>query len=390
MNIKRLKTGRYQLRWRDKTGKQRAKNFRTLELARDGMRALHRGEVTEPSKRSSVSVADVIARWKKDRYPAMSVSSQVRFDNILRLYFEDLAKLPLSELTAARIDEWIAWMKSDPDRYKKAKHRTSFKHELEVLRAVLNHHEDQSDDEWRSPLKRRHMAATKLRNRRAAAPKDLGEADFCAFRQRLEMDYGLPVAVMATLQYYDALRVSEAVAIHWEDVRFDWADPRRSRLVFCRHAIFARSKEVEDFIEPGLKNDEVGKEHPMLPEVFAMLRRLWKAGSRGVVFQPDKADRECWSYRWVQYRYDKTFERLGLPYRSTHVMRHGGTRTTFDETGGDEGIAAQQLGNSAAVKVYAKRSVHAFTRYAAEKWDAIERSASNVHSAAVGLKTVSD
>lgn len=395
MNIKRQKNGRYQLRWRDETGKQRARNFRTKELAQDEMRALHRGKATaRPTAKNQLTLGDVVQRWKADCYTALGEGTKVRYDNLLRLYFEDLQKVEMAELTPARVDEWIAWMKSDPDRYKKARHRTSFHHELTLLKTILSYYDSYCDDDsFRSPVKARHRVAIRLRNRPKSRPKDLSEADFFAFRQRLEADFGLPVAVLATLQYYDALRISEAVPLRWSNVRFDWTSPRRSRLIFDEHVVFARSKAVRDFVEPGLKNRDDGKEHPMLPEVFTMLRRLWKPGAKGLVFAPPRGDQDFFSYRQVQYRYNKTFERLGLAYSSTHIMRHGGTRKTFDETGGDYGIAGQQLGNSdrKSIETYAQRSVHAFTSYAARQWDLIELgSARNVHSAAVGLKTISE
>lgn len=389
MNIKKLRTGRYQLRWRDKDGKQRARNFRTKELAQDGLRALHRGE-TNARPTEEKTLRDVIAQWKTVRYSAIGRGTQEHYDKLLRLYFDPLLDLRISELSPAKVDDWIAWMKSDVDRYKKANQRTSFNHELVMLKTVLGFYEDYCDDDsFKMPIKKRHRIAAKLRNRAVVKPKDLSEADFFAFRQLLEKRYGVEIAALATLQYYDALRISEAVPLEWGDVRFNFEEPRLSRLVFSRHVIFARSAKAPPEVEPGLKNSEDGKEHPMLPEVFAMLRRLWRPKAKGLVF-PSAAG-GLFTYRQVQYRYNSAFEALGLPYSSTHVMRHAGTRKTFDETGGDEGIAAQQLGNTASVKVYAKRSVHAFTNYAASQWDAAESaSARNVNAQAIGLKTVND
>ena len=59
-------------------------------------------------------------------------------------------------------------------------------------------------------------------------------------------------------------------------------------------------------------------------------------------------------------------------------MRHGGTRKTYDETGGDLEVAKQQLGNSDldSVLIYAKRSSAAFGDYVDQKWDQWEKLAS--------------
>jgi integrase len=137
-----------------------------------------------------------------------------------------------------------------------------------------------------------------------------------------------------------------------------------------------RGSREKSFIESGFKNsDALGavKEHPMLPPVFEVLKQLHSPGARGLIFKP--AGLEFFSYSQIQNAYNRAFKAAGLPYRSTHVMRHGGTRKTFDETGGDTGIAQQHLGNRdrKTVDVYAVRSASAFGKYAETKWDECER-----------------
>lgn len=388
--LKRLKNGKYQVRWRDSGEKQRARNFPSRELAQEHLRALHRDEADDRARIPETTVGEIVARWKKDLYGGMSAGTRVRYDNLLRLHFASLLPLSIRDLTPTRINQWIDELKAAVATHRKAHLRTSFHHELTLLRVILGFYDDNWDDpHFVMPLKKRHRLAAKLRNRPPAKAKDLTEADFLRFRSQLEADYGVMIGTLATVQFYQAGRISEPAALRWEDVHFDWREPRRSRLTFSQHVVYARSKDVEDFIEPGLKNSEDGKEHPMLPEVFQALTRLWKPGIRGLVFADDAG--EFLDYRYVQYRYNRAFEKVGLPYSSTHVMRHGGTRKTFDETGGDEGIAAQQLGNAAVVKTYAKRSVHAFTRYANSQWDRAEAlCASGVHSGGRHLEIVKE
>ncbi len=373
MTLKKLKSGRWQVRWRDESGKQRAENFRSKEAAQEKLRALHRGEA-DARAHTETTLKDVVADWKRDRYPCLSPSTRARYDTLLRLYFDSLLPLSIRQLTTQAVDDWIRWLKEEPNRFKKGGIRIAFKYELVLLQTILAYYEDYRDDpDFVNPVKRRHASDCRLHNRRAPKAKDLSEEDFLVFGQRLEKDFGLETAALATLQFYQALRVSEAVALRWEDVHFDAKEPWKSRLAFRQHVLYMRSTNSADTIEPGLKNSGEGKEHPMLPEVHGMLRRMHRAGAKGLVFVPE--GREFFSYHQVRYRYTKTFERLSLPYSSTHVMRHGGTRKTFDETGGDMAIAAQQLGNKKVVDVYAKRSVLAFTRYSEQQW----ASASIVH-----------
>jgi integrase len=260
MSLKKLPTGRWQIRWRDETGKQRAANFRSKELAQDKLKALHRGEADDRAQ-CNESLESVVAEWKRDRYPSLAPTTRARYDCLLRLYFDRLLPVPIGKLTPQVIDEWIRWLKEDPNRFRKGAVRTSFKCELILLKAILAYYEDYRDDPgFTMPVKRRHFEACKLRNRQETRSKDLSEADFLVFCQRLEQDYGVGTAALATLQFYQAARVSEAVALRWEDVHFDHEEPRRSRISFRQHALYVRYKGGVDVIEPGLKNSEEGKE----------------------------------------------------------------------------------------------------------------------------------
>jgi integrase len=56
-----------------------------------------------------------------------------------------------------------------------------------------------------------------------------------------------------------------------------------------------------------------------------------------------------WTYRQIQYAYNKAFKMAKLPYTSTHVCRHTGATKFLDETNGDY-LALQQMGNWSDLK----------------------------------------
>lgn len=62
--IKRLPNGRYQFRWRDKDGVQRARNFRYRERAQQFVRDLERGRFDAPD--APLTFAEFAALWHKD------------------------------------------------------------------------------------------------------------------------------------------------------------------------------------------------------------------------------------------------------------------------------------------------------------------------------------
>ena len=180
------------------------------------------------------------------------------------------------------------------------------------------------------------------------------------------------MSTLATVQYFQALRISEAAAIRWEDLHLDWTNPRTSRLVICQHVVFLRGRGSSSYIEAGFKNAskaEPVKEQPMFPESFEAIKLLFKTGATGLVFC-DGENGNFFSYREIQHAYDHAFARAKLPYKGTHVLRHGGTRNVYNETG-DLAVAQQLLGNSdlQTTLVYAKRQKHALTKVADAHWD---------------------
>ncbi len=104
----------------------------------------------------------------------------------------------------------------------------------------------------------------------------------------------------------------------------------------------------------------------MFPETFDALLQIRYEGAKGLIFQLEGTHLE---YRAIQSAYDRAFKKADLPYRGTHVMRHGGCRRVYNE-GGDLAVAQQLLGNSdlKSTLVYAKRSATALTEVAQKHW----------------------
>jgi hypothetical protein len=80
-----------------------------------------------------------------------------------------------------------------------------------------------------------------------------------------------------TVQWCEALRISEAAALCWEDVRWNYAAPQGSCVRVCRHLIWTRLAGERPVVEPGFKNSRaVGgvKLLPLFPEAFEALNWL--------------------------------------------------------------------------------------------------------------------
>ncbi len=125
---------------------------------------------------------------------------------------------------------------------------------------------------------------------------------------------------MATVQYYQALRISEACAIHWDDIHFDFKDPSSPKIVIHRAVKWKKDTGLQTNIGCLKNASAIGhkKEQPLFPESFHVLQEL-KAGFHriGLVFNNDG---KLFEYRTIQAAYNTAFKRAGLPYTSTHFM----------------------------------------------------------------------
>jgi integrase len=296
---------------------------------------------------------------------------------MLQFHFGMFMDKHINQITPSLIDQWIdeltdprGWRLQDPNR-------KGFDHELVLLRTILRYYENYSDQyhdpDFKIPIRQRH--ADRVKGSKSNGPikkrKDLPEEDFHLWREEASKGpYPEIIPLLGTIQYYESLRISEAAAIHWEDVFFDWVNPENSYITICRHIDWARKKGVQSVLLPGFKNSkhlpDGIKTYAMYPEVFEALKKLYTPGAKGLVFHWDGQFLE---YRWIQHAYDAAFRRAGLPYSGTHVMRHGGSSMVLNKTG-DATLAQQQLGVTSlkTTMVYAKRSSHALRDFAKNEW----------------------
>lgn len=316
---------------------------------------------------------EIVEDHRRRKFPSLASSTRDQYDKLLRLYFDPLMSKPILQITPAIVDEWIDWLKSDEAGFIRNPTRREFKHELRLLSTILNYYEEYSDDSaFRSPIKKRHREDVLLNRPRRASPRDITEAEFLKFREQLlQGPRGPLMSRLATIQFYHALRINEAAGLFWEDISFDQEVPSKSRLRVVRSVEWIRRRGMKSSFKTGFKNsDAIGgiKEQALQAETFKVLSEMKgeTQEKNGPVFAEASEPLE---YRWIQYAYDSAFEAAGLPYRGTHIMRHGGTRKVFNETG-DLSIAGQLLGNTTtqSVQVYAKRNTNALNQHVETLW----------------------
>jgi site-specific recombinase XerC len=357
-------------------GKYEYQSFENIPEARTWLNGEQEPEAKateEHLTESGETFGDVVAEFKKRKYPLLALGTRDQYEKLLGLYFAPLLSVSMADFKPLVVDEWIDWLKSDTAGFLANPNRKAFKHELQLLTTILSYYREYRDDsDFANPIKRRHRQAINLNRERRATPKDLTESEFLKFREHLRSSpRGGMMTNLATIQFYHALRINEAAGLFWEDVHLDMQDPANSRLRIVRSVQWIRRRGNRARIVAGFKNSKAlsgVKEQPLNKETFDLFMSMRAANPdpRGLIFQENGVPLE---YRWIQYAYDRGFKRAKLPYTATHVMRHGGTRKVYNETG-DLAIAGQILGNTTtqSVQVYARRNTNALNEHVRKLW----------------------
>lgn len=164
----------------------------------------------------------LIEEWKTRIFPTLAESTRVAYEKIVNLYFQQLMDLPVLKTDSAAIDRWIDSLKDPRGSFMKSVRRKSFDHELSLLGTILKYYGEYYDDSrYRYPIKERHQKAVKLNRESKPKSRDLTVEEFSGFCEKLrEQPNGEIFSAMATVQYFQALRISEVAGLFWEDVSF--------------------------------------------------------------------------------------------------------------------------------------------------------------------------
>jgi integrase len=320
---------------------------------------------------------NLVEEFKRRRYPKLSRGTKAHYDQLLRLHFVPLMNISIKSMTPKVVDEWIDYLIENAGRFHQAVHRKSFSKELTLLGVILHYYDEHEDDaEFRFPIKARHRKAVELRKDGGIEDRDLSYEEFLKVAEAfdsLKSKNAATLKVMFILQFRQALRISEAAALHWEDLKLDFRNPQTSHVRICRHMEWSRTTGTDSMLSLGFKNSKGSqgfKDQPLFPESFHALKKLHFIGAKGLVFRAESGS--FFEYRCIQAIFAQAFKKAGVEYKGTHQMRHGGCRLIYNRTA-DLAVAGQILGNRDAetIAVYAKRDRSALNDVAQKEWDAV-------------------
>lgn len=352
--------------------KELKKTFSTLEQARQWKNStslISEKNESVPSTLESPRFSVIYSDFIKNRTATLQTSTIEFYKKLYKLYLKYFDSFEIRLITTITIDDWINWMKQQPQQ----KTRLHFQKELSLLKQIFSYYLEH-DDSFLSPIRPRHRKSAVLRKLRKNKNRFLNEDDFLKFRNELsKLSNDVQFSALATIQYYQALRIGEAAAIHWDDLKINKENPKNSQIEISKSIFYSRIKGAFPVLKEGFKNSEGqygSKILPLFKASFDTVNKLEKGS--GLIFK--NKDGSILTYRQIQHAYDKAFKKAGLEFRGTHIMRHGGASRIYDISRGDLAITGQLLGNKdqKTIQKYAHRNPKALFEISKDEWNQVQ------------------
>lgn len=271
---------------------------------------------------SSYRVRDLIKDWQEwTKPPRLKETTWNGYQRDVH-YLNPLGEAAVEELTAKDIDQWLICLK-DPSVPKKYT-RTSFCRELEMFTTILNWYREYKNERYHPPVLKRHRRDAVYKVKALKENLALSAEDVEHFLERLRLHHRPVYYHLAAFQVLCGARIGEACGLKW-----DCVDLKRKTVIIKRVCNWHyRTKEPK--LREGTKTDEIRT--VVLCDRLVEILANWKAQNEGVDLVFHNAG-NLLKYNALQNAYKRAYAALGLPPRSTHVLRHTFATLYAEQTG---------------------------------------------------------
>ena len=265
----------------------------------------------------------------------MLSANSARFYENLIVHLSFFDEYDVFDIKPREIDKWIEWLNS-PEKLKSyRKTRVSFERELICFKAILNWFSQHSDDAvYTLPFKARHVEAlTKPLLGTQRSIVFLKKNQYILWLNTLKKHFP-EVHPLAKFQKEQVKRLSEVCAMKWSNL-----DLKAGTYELCESVEWVRRKGVPPRLKKGTKTIKAGNFEilQLRQSIIEMFEEMEPHKTCDLIFH-NKG--KLWTYRAIQYRFDKAFEIAKLPYRGTHILRHTGATDFLNETENELALTA--------------------------------------------------
>ena len=260
--------------------------------------------------------SDCFERYLKEAFPLLQISTQQSYEIRFKYFTESpLFHFKMDQLNAHSVHTWIDWMKKQPTAMNKR--RKHFIKELRILAAILGWYRNFIDENFVVPITKKHRQLcyykplTPRRPDYFIRPNDVKKwIEWLKENKENPAYWRLAVFMLLT-----GVRVSEACGMCWDAVDLE----ERTASVIRRIRWDQRTKQPH--LEEAAKTKASFRLLHLSDELVEMLRELQKeTGGEGLLFK--NINGTPLSYTRIPLCFGQGFKALGLPWRSTHILRH--------------------------------------------------------------------
>ena len=239
-------------------------------------------------------------------------SYEYRLENYLSV--GPLGDLKMSEIKGCHIVEWVQWLKKHPTA--KNKRRKNFVKELGLLKNILNWYKDFLNEAFNVPITKKHKQMCIFKPNVPRQPDYfIRPEDSRKWIEWLKEHRSNPVYWrLASFQLLTGARVSEACGMKWDAIELEQGVARVIRRV--RWDQWSKLP----FLEDATKTSQSARILVLPQTLKDILLQMKKEAVNDFVFTDKKG--RLLKYNAIQSSYNHGFEALGLPWRSTHILRH--------------------------------------------------------------------
>ena len=272
----------------------------------------------DPSEKKSKNLffSDCFKMYLTEAFPLIRKSTQQPFEIRFRYFKESpLFHVKMEDLKAQSVHEWINWLKNHPTA--KNKKRKSFIQELRILSLILNWYRNFVDENFVVPITKKHR---QLCYYKPIVPRQpdyfIRPNDVKKWVKWLRENKENPAYWrLAVFMLLTGVRVSEACGMCWDAVNLEEGTARIIR------SMWWNQKTKRPHIEEVAKTFASIRLLHLPDELIEMLKKMKEeSGGEGLLFK--NMNGGPMSYTRIPFCFNQGFKALGLPWRSTHILRH--------------------------------------------------------------------
>jgi integrase len=329
-------SGRYQAR-KCIEGTQYKTTFETIYDARVWL-ATFDGKTSAVRSHSTSTLKEVWAEMQERHFPLLAPSTREIWTRRYGL-LKELEGLRMEEITSSVITSWVekqaAYFKSDAYQNLtrgKAK-RCNLDNELNLFTTIFNWYK-KSEKFEREAVQLPNPVRFTHKRQGFISPKPIKDKAITLeaalrFFQCLRPLY----RDLALLQFFTASRIGEAAGLQWSRIDFE-----NRTIVIMETCQWNMSSKTFVQLNPFPKNKEPRTVY-MTDEILEVLKRrlAFRQPGNDFVFHVEGSPL---NYCTIQLHYREAQRISGIPYRGTHILRHGMAKLARKVGGGLDAVVA--------------------------------------------------